>query len=332
VNKKGIHLYSGGLDSMLAAKLLLDQGIELVGLHFILPFFPPDADPEESIPARRARSIGLNCRFIRCDMEFMAMAQNPPHGFGSQMNPCIDCKIFFLRKAAEVMRAENAAFVSTGEVIGQRPMSQMKSTMRHIIKETELDGYLLRPLSALKLPPTVAETEGIVDRTKLLDIAGRGRSRQMEFAARWGISDYAAPAGGCLFTDLNVARRIKDLYIHHPDYGLNDLYMLSFGRHFRLTDTTKFIVSRNERETIELEKYRDDSELFLVSDFPGPSIFVKGKADDDIIPFLVSVMVRYGKIDKDGSPRAIVYRRGIAAGQFDAHVSADDNILDTMHI
>ena len=332
MTKKGIHLYSGGLDSILSAKLLLDQGIELIGLHFVLPFFPPDADPDKSLPAKRARDIGLNVRHIRCGADYMAMAKNPPHGFGSQVNPCIDCKIFFLRHAAEVMREENAAFVSTGEVIGQRPMSQQKVTMRHILKEAGLDGYLLRPLCAQRLAPTIAEEQGIVDRSKLLDITGRGRFRQLELAAKWGITDYASPAGGCLFTDPHVAPRILDLYGQSSGFGIDDVYMLSFGRHFRLNERAKFIVPRDEKETIEIEKYRREADMLLTPDFPGPSIFVRGEVSDDEIPFLVSVIVRYGKLGKNGTARVDISRRGEHIMSVDAQGPADDGILDSMRL
>ncbi|HEY1405134.1 MAG TPA: tRNA 4-thiouridine(8) synthase ThiI [Spirochaetota bacterium] len=330
--KKGIHLYSGGLDSVLSAKLLLDQGIDLIGLHFILPFFPSDSDPEQSAPAKRARDIGLKLRFVRCGMDYMAMAQNPPHGFGSEMNPCIDCKIFFLKYAADLMHAEDAAFVSTGEVVGQRPMSQMKAMMRHIMKETSLDGRLLRPLSALLLPPTIAENEGIVDRSKLLNFSGRGRTQQKELAAKWGIVDFATPAGGCLFTDPNVARRIKDLYAHHPKYNLNDMYLLSLGRHFRMEGGVKLIVARNEPETIELEKYAGEADLFLSPDFPAPCIFVRGIATIDMVPFLVSVMVRYGKLGKSGSPQVNVSRKGKLLMTVDAGDAVSDETLEPMRI
>ena len=168
VLKKGIHLYSGGLDSIVSAKLLLDQGIDLIGLHFVLPFFPLDYDPSTSHSSEIARQIGLKLRYIRCGEDYMAMAKNPSHGFGKQMNPCIDCKIFFMKKAAEIMKEEGAAFVSTGEVVGQRPMSQMKNMLNHLIHETELEGKLLRPLSAKILKETDAEKEGIVDRNLLL--------------------------------------------------------------------------------------------------------------------------------------------------------------------
>jgi tRNA-uridine 2-sulfurtransferase len=330
--KKGIHLYSGGLDSMLSAKLLLDQGIELIGLHFILPFFSPTVDPLSFVSSQRAEKIGLQLRFERCGVEYMKMAQNPPHGFGSHMNPCIDCKIFFMRRAAEIMREEGASFVSTGEVIGQRPMSQKKDMLNHILKEAGLEGRLLRPLSALKLKPTIAENEGIVDRSLLLDISGRGRYRQMSLAEEWGITDYAAPAGGCLFTDPNVARRIKDLYEHNALYTLDDVYLLSLGRHFRFSDSMKFIVPRNEEETKEIESYAATADLFIRPDFAGPCLFVRGEYKEEDIEFLVSVIVRYGKPGKNGTTALYVIRSDGRQTEHSAGTSADDAQLERMRI
>jgi tRNA-uridine 2-sulfurtransferase len=330
--KKGIHLYSGGLDSVVSAKLLLDQGIELIGLHFVLPFISPTIDPRTFTSSRRAEAIGLPLRFERCGAEYMKMAQNPPHGFGSHMNPCIDCKIFFLRRAAEIMREVGASFVSTGEVIGQRPMSQKKDMLNHILKESGLEGRLLRPLSALKLKPTIAEDEGIVDRSRLLDISGRGRYRQMSLAEQWGITDYAAPAGGCLFTDPNVARRIKDLYEHTASYTLDDVYLLSLGRHFRMNDSMKFIVPRNEEETLEIESYAAKADLFIRPDFAGPCLFVRGKFREEDIAFLVSVIVRYGKPGKNGTNDLHVITSDGRQAVYSADTAADDSQLERMRI
>lgn len=309
MTKKGIHLYSGGLDSLISAKLLIDQGIDLIGLHFILPFFPLDYDPSTTHLAQLADRIGLKLRFIRCGRDYMDMAVDPQHGFGKQMNPCIDCKIFFMKTAAGIMKEEDAAFISTGEVVGQRPMSQMKNMLNHIIYETELEGKLLRPLSAKILKATDAENAGIVDRNQLLDISGRGRERQMTLAAQWGIHDYAAPGGGCLFTDPHIAVRIRDLYARHPDFSLLDVTFLSVGRHFRLGDHTTFIVPRNEEETIMVEKYKDTADLYLYSNFPGPSVYVRGPAADSDIELLAAFISRYGKPEK-GPNEIVVNRKG----------------------
>lgn len=300
--KKGkcILLYSGGLDSILAAKILLDQGIEVTGLHCILPYFPPDLDPEQLKESLAAKQIGLHLIHYRCGEEYISMLKNPPHGYGKQVNPCIDCKIFFIKKAAELMIETGADFVATGEVVGQRPMSQHKHTLIHIENST-LKGRLLRPLSAKLLTPTIAETEGIVDREKLYDISGRGRTRQIELAETLGIKEFASPAGGCLFTDKFIADRIKDLIKFTPDFDQTELYLLKTGRHFRINPSLKIIVSKNESDTKELEKYEKNSDYFFKPDFSGPSAYVKGIMNEDDAITINSIICRYGKPSPDGS-------------------------------
>jgi len=300
--KKGkcILLYSGGLDSLLTAKILLDMGIEVTGLHCILPYFPPDMDPELLKESIAAKQIGLNLIHYRCGKEYISMLKNPPHGYGKQVNPCIDCKIFFIKKAAELMNETGADFVATGEVVGQRPMSQHKHTLIHIENST-LKGRLLRPLSAKLLTPTIAETEGLVDREKLYDISGRGRTRQIELAESLGIKEFSTPAGGCLFTDKFIADRIKDLIKYTPDFNQTELYLLKIGRHFRINSSLKIIVSKNESDTKELEKYEKNSDYFFKPDFSGPSAYVKGIMNDDYTNIINSIICRYGKPSPDGS-------------------------------
>ncbi len=331
MTRKGILLYSGGLDSLLAAKLLLDQGIDLIGLHFILPFTAPDSNPDELRPSAFARTIGLPLIHRRCDREYMQIVRSPAHGHGKHINPCIDCKIFFLKKAAEAMRAEGAAFVATGEVIGQRPMSQMKNTLRLIEKESGLEGMLLRPLSARLLKPTKAEIEGIVDREKLLGITGRGRKSQMALAEQFGIRDYSPPAGGCLLTDRFIAQRVRDLLDHHERCSMSDVYLLTIGRHFRLNETTKFIVSRNEAETTELEKYLSGADYFFIPEFKGPAALVLGPLGEDDLAAIAGTLARYGKTDI-GDPFITIYSHGEKLRTIPAPVPADERVIDTMRI
>ena len=298
VQKKGILLYSGGLDSLLSAKILLDQDIEIIGLNFILPFHSPDIDPNELKSSRLARNIGLNVRHIRCGREYMEIVKNPPHGHGKNMNPCIDCKIYFLKQAKKIMEDENASFVATGEVIGQRPMSQMKHMLNHIEKETGLRGNLLRPLSAKLLKPTVAEVKKIVDRDKLYAINGRSRNAQMELAEKFQISEYSSPGGGCLLTDKYASRKVRDILLLHADYNMIDIYLLTIGRHLRLNENVKIIVGRNEKENLELEKYKEYSDYYIQPEFKGPDIFVKGTLSEDDFKFISSIAGRYGKPDE----------------------------------
>lgn len=325
MNKRGILLYSGGLDSLLAGKILLDEGVELIGYHFVLPFIAPDADLDALLPTKLATQIGLPVKHIRLDKDFMEMVKNPPHGYGKRINPCIDCKIYFLRYAAQALEKENALFVATGEVIGQRPMSQMKHMMRHIEKESGLEGKLLRPLSAKKLPPTEIEKAGIVNREHLFDISGRGRWRQIELAKKYGIVNYQSPAGGCLFTDVNIARRVKDLFIHHPDYSIIDVYLLRVGRHFRLSEHAKCIIARNEYENSELLKYKNYADHFFEPLFKAPCAFIKGNLSEESKKIVLATIARYGLPDDRNN--TIVQHRPTYALHTIPQITITDNEL-----
>jgi tRNA U34 2-thiouridine synthase MnmA/TrmU len=307
---KGILLYSGGLDSLLAAKLLMDQGVELTGLHFILPFYPPDFDINTLSAVKQAEQIGLKLEFYKCGKEYLEMLRNPLHGYGKNINPCIDCKIFFIKKAAEYMIKYNADFVASGEVVGQRPMSQLKHTLKHIEKSTELKGKLLRPLSAKLLEPTFAEIEGKVDREKLLDINGRGRKRQLEIAAGYGITDYSSPSGGCLFTDANIAARIQDIFDNETDINETDIYSATLGRHYRTENKGKIIIARNERESRELEKLKESADCMFYPVFSGPTVFVKGKISKDDEVMITAFMAKYGKPEPGEKRVSMICREG----------------------
>jgi len=328
---RGIVLYSGGLDSLLAARILMEQGLDITGFHCILPFVSPGTDPRDLPAARRASQINLPLVFYRCGKEYMDMIKNPAHGYGKNYNPCIDCHIFFFRKAAEYMHETGASFLATGEVVGQRPMSQQKHMLNHIIKETGLQGRLLRPLSAKILKPTLVEEQGLVDRDRLFDISGRGRRRQMELAEQFGITEYESPAGGCLFTDANVARRIRDLMEHHEDYTPLDLFLTTVGRHVRLDDQVKILVSRNEKENVILEKHRDEADYFFEPLFSGPDIFVKGRPDEKEFPFITSVIARYGK-PRDDAKEINIYQKGVFLKKILAGERVSDEILNRMRI
>jgi hypothetical protein len=228
------------------------------------------------------------------------MVQNPPHGYGRGMNPCIDCRIYMLKKVKEMMTHTKASFIVTGEVLGQRPMSQYRQALQLIEKESSLEGLILRPLSAQYLPPSIPETEGIVDRQRLLAISGRSRKPQLELAKRMGIKDYPCPAGGCLLTDKAIASRLRDLFSHVPDYGMTDLHILSFGRHFRLNPGLKIVLGRNliENEQIEVLA-KSGFILFRPVEFRGPTALAFGALNRPAERMVGEIMARYSQEEKE---------------------------------
>ncbi|MEJ2726735.1 MAG: tRNA 4-thiouridine(8) synthase ThiI [Deltaproteobacteria bacterium] len=233
---KALAVFSGGLDSMLAVKLILAQGIEVLGLFFETPFFT-------SGKARTfAASINLPLKVIDLTEPHLDLVKNPKHGYGGNMNPCIDCHALMLRKAGDMLEQERAGFIVTGEVLGQRPMSQNKKALLLVAAESGYGNLVLRPLSAKRLPVTVPEEKGWVRRQELLDIFGRSRKPQMELARTFGITEYPSPAGGCLLTDQVFSKRLKDLFSSRPSPALREIEVLKVGRHFRIGPHTKLVV------------------------------------------------------------------------------------------
>lgn len=281
---KAVVMLSGGLDSTLAARVLAEQGIEVVGVHFNTGFCVvetkaqtarPDTDPEKLINRAQAAAKDLRIPVREADIspEFLHVVMNPPHGYGSNVNPCIDCRILMLRKAAEIMREEGADFVATGEVLGQRPMSQHRGAMVAVERESGLQGRLLRPLCALRMPPTEAEVDGRVDRSKLLGLTGRGRRKQMDLLEERGITRYQAPGGGCCFlTDESYARKFRDKMAHRAGRRLTweDMTLLKVGRHLRVTATLKLVVGRHEAENLFLERFKEGRVWFEPEGVMGP--------------------------------------------------------------
>ncbi len=272
--KRALGLFSGGLDSMLAAAVLREQSIEVTGAVFITPFFG----------AERARESAahLGIPLIEQDITeiYYPLLTSPPHGFGSRHNPCIDCHILMLRQAGALMQAQGFDFLFNGDVLGQRPLSQHRGALNQVARESGHAGLVLRPLSARLLKPTRPELEGWVDRERLLDINGRGRKRQIELVAHFGITTYPAPAGGCLLTDPGYASRLKELLarIDHP--SRRDLELLKWGRHFRLPGGAKVVVGRTHKENEAIDKLKAAHDLVLrVQGHPGPLVLVPGGSD-----------------------------------------------------
>jgi tRNA U34 2-thiouridine synthase MnmA/TrmU len=227
------------------------------------------------------------------------MLKSPRYGYGKNMNPCIDCHILMLQEAGKKMVETGADFILTGEVIGQRPMSQGKQSLFVVAKNSGYADYVLRPLSAQLLEPTKAEREGKVDRSQLLSIQGRGRKEQMQLAAAFGITNYAPPAGGCLLTDPMFTRRLRDLFSHQEDYDIHDLDLLKYGRHFRADDQGKIIVGRNNSDNEKLRGLSTDADLVLfMDDFPGPHVVVPN-GNEALLPLAASLCARYSDAPAD---------------------------------
>jgi tRNA U34 2-thiouridine synthase MnmA/TrmU len=227
-----------------------------------------------------AEEFSVPIYVIHKGMDYIKMVENPPYGHGSAINACIDCRIYMLRKVKEMMPEMGASFVITGEVLGQRPMSQQRHTIRLIEKESGLQDLILRPLSAQHFAPTLPEREGIVDRDKLLNISGRGRKEQFALAKNLGVKDYPCPAGGCLLTDKVIAARLRDLFDHTSDYNHTDLVLLTLGRHYRLHPDLKIILGRNQEENERLISLaKDGQSIFEPDDFRGPTILALGRLD-----------------------------------------------------
>jgi len=290
---KAISLLSGGLDSILAAKLILDQGIEVKAINFSTVFTGKDGK-SYCIVKNQSEKLGIKFNLIKLGEEYLSLVKNPKYGYGANFNPCIDCHIFMLQKAAEYMKKIDASFLITGEVLGQRPMSQKKDTLRLIGRELGLKGLIIRPLSAKLLEKTIPEKKKWVDREKLLDIQGRSRKKQIWLAKKFGIDDYLTPSGGCLLTDPEFSKKLKDLKKFKPEFMLYDVKLLKTGRHFRLTPETKLIVGRDEKENHNLQRLTKKDDIFFYPiNVNGPVGIGRGKFSKDLISLASSIIARY---------------------------------------
>ncbi len=282
--RKCLALVSGGMDSQLAAKLISDQGIEVIGVNFRTGFISED---DRKLYEEIERNLGIEIRLLEVPEEdYLEIIKSPEHGYGSAMNPCLDCRILILKQAKKYMKEVSADFIITGEVLGQRPMTQRRDTLNLIQRESTLGDRLLRPLSAKMLSPTIPEKEGWVEREELLDIDGRSRKRQIELSKKYGIDHYSQPAGGCLLTEEEFGYRIQEVFQHKGKENTTsrDLKSLKHGRHFRLPDGAKAIIGRDEEDNSNLEEFLSDYWSIEISDFPGPlTLVTRGASEKDVI-------------------------------------------------
>jgi tRNA-uridine 2-sulfurtransferase len=305
--RKAVALISGGLDSMLAAKTILDQGIHVEGINFFTGFCveghthairtKDQAKVKRNNSLWVAEQLGIKLHIVDVIEEYKNVLINPKHGYGQNMNPCLDCKIFMVNKAKQWIAENGFDFIITGEVIGQRPMSQRKGTMPIIAKQSGADDLLLRPLCAKNLPETLPEREGWVDREKLYDFSGRSRKPQMTLAKQWGFVDYAQPAGGCCFlTDKNYSAKLVDLWqAHgHKDYELDDVMLLKVGRHIRPRPHFKLIVAREEGEGNFLQGYKKQFISLFCLSHTGALTLLDGNVNDDDLELAAKIAAYYG--------------------------------------
>ena len=282
-----IGLLSGGLDSILAAKVIKDQGVEVIGIAFESPFF----NAENAIKA--AKELGIKLIVKDIFPEHLEVIKNPKHGFGQNMNPCIDCHALMIREAGKIMEEEEYHFIFTGEVLNERPMSQTKRALKLVAKLSGYQDFLLRPLSARLLPETKAEQYGLVDRRRLLNIQGRSRKHQLELVKKYGIKKFPNPGGGCLLTDPIFSKKLKELLENTEGYSLRDIELLKLGRHFRIQGK-KVIIGRNKEENQRLKEMAAGKDIVLSAEHvPGPIALICGGGGKRIIKKAAGICARY---------------------------------------
>ncbi|MBC8224664.1 hypothetical protein H8E65_08755 [Candidatus Bathyarchaeota archaeon] len=296
VKKKGLALLSGGLDSTLAVKAMVDQGVDIEAVHFTTPFCNCDKCSVDQV----GEQFNIPVHHLFMGQDFLDLLADPPHGYGSQMNICIDCRIHMFQKAKELGDEIGAEFYVTGEVLGQRPFSQRRKAMELIEAKAGLKGRILRPLSAKLMGKTEVEEEGVVDRESLYAIQGRRRIPQMELAEELGVYDYPCPSGGCLLTDPQFARKLRDYINHEGKPELEDMVLLRLGRHFRL-GRARAIVGRNETENNVLSALaeRKGFPRFEVTGHMGPVSILMGEAEAEAVEMVAALTARYSDAPRD---------------------------------
>lgn len=304
---RALGLCSGGLDSILAALVLRAQDIDVTWITFETPFF----SAEKAQLAAARNDIPIMVRNIT--PVYLKMLTEPPAGYGKHMNPCMDCHALMFRLAGDIMAAEGYDFLFSGEVAGQRPMSQNKASLRYVEKRSGYDGHIVRPLSARQLPVSLPETQGLVDRDRLLDFSGRSRKPQLALAAELGITDYPSPAGGCLLTDKGYSGRLRDLMDHGTRLTEPALHLLKHGRHLRLTPAAKLVVGRTRQDNEAILRYLDpnaDTQIKVLG-YPGPVALIPGgSTDPDTLARAGAMVAGYSKAPSDVSAEIAITQKG----------------------
>ncbi|MBI3271364.1 MAG: hypothetical protein HYZ53_20400 [Planctomycetes bacterium] len=333
---KAVALLSGGLDSMLAVRIVARLGLDVTALTF-MTHFGCSAGIEGSScghdPTKIAAEGNFKVKLCHLGQEYIDMVRKPKHGHGKNMNPCVDCRIMMLGYAKDYAEAIGASFLFTGEVLGQRPMSQRLDAFRIVDREVGMEGRILRPLSAKLLKPTIPEEEGLIDREKLYAIHGRTRKAQMELAAEFGIKEFPTPAGGCLLTDPRFSEKLRDLFAHADKVKGKDIHLLKIGRHFRLSEDWKLVVGRDEGENTLLEQYAEDGDYWLEAiDHPGAVALGRGRPGENGLELAARIVLRYGKAPKDAPARVLVRLLGGEGASILSVGAAEEAALEPLRV
>ena len=294
MQRRCVALISGGLDSAIAARLMLEQGIEVRGLYLSLSWGCCNKEKAISV----ARQLDIPLMVLGVGDAYLDVIRKPKYGYGAGMNPCVDCRIYMFRIAKRYMEEVGGSFVVTGEVLGQRPMSQRRNPLEIIESESDLEGLLLRPLSAHLLDPSLPELMGIIDRAQLLGLSGRSRSEQIALSREFGITEHSATGGGCLLTDESFANKARDLFSYSEKPTTKDMELLALGRHFRAGAGVKIIVGRNALENLQLEGHADAGYICIRPAFAGPSALVAGDFSQESRDLAVRLILEHSRTDK----------------------------------
>ena len=323
---KALVLFSGGLDSMISIKLLTDQGIEVTAIHIDIGFSGDEKKAE--ILRRRANEAGAEFKIVDIRNEYLReVLFTPKHGYGKHFNPCIDCHGYMFKTALAMMSAEGASFIATGEVIGQRPMSQRRDAMAQVKNAAgDEDDLILRPMSAQLMKPTKPEREGWVDRSKLLGISGRDRKRQLALANEFGFSEFETPGGGCLLTIESFSNKIKDFVKFDQDMTSADMQLLRIGRHLRLANGTKMVIGRDENDNAKLLALNNPkfTQIKFDEGVVGATSLVDAKFNESDLEFAVRLALAYTRADKDTAVRARIGEREICVKPFESKEPAQE--------
>jgi len=319
-----IALFSGGLDSILSCRLVASLGIRVKALRFVTPFFGYDLWlRKEEYERETLEKYGIDVQLIEVSEPYMAMLADPPHGYGKNFNPCLDCKIMLASFARREMERIGASFMISGEVVGQRPMSQRRDAMRVVERDSGCDDILLRPLCAKNLSPTRPEREGLIDREMLLGFSGRGRKQQISLAERFAISDYPAPAGGCVLTDPILAARIRQYYASGITPKVDDFLFIQVGRQFRLPGGAWLSLGRNQEDNQRVEAlFRPGDFILRMDDWPGPSGLLRHGTDPGDRTMAAAILKRFAKKGPEREGRGVEF--------YDTPAAARP--VDTVHV